>query len=137
MTVGPSYESMAECKFLRKAIGGDTVGMSTVPEVITAKYCGMKILCLSLVTNKVVIEKQKDTKHATHEEVLEAAQEAGKHVQAIVEKCLTQKRIGAYIQNLPEAPFPPAAPPLFSQGFVTTLVCAGAMFGAAIFRARQ
>jgi purine-nucleoside phosphorylase len=134
-TVGPSYESIAECRFLRNSIGGDCVGMSTVPEVITAKYVGMKILCLSLVTNKVVTEKKKDTKHATHEEVLEAATTAGKHVQAIVESCLTQGKIGAYLKDLPEAPTPPPEQPLLNKSFVTSLVCAGAMFALAALKA--
>lgn len=49
---GPAYETPTEARFLR-SIGVDTVGMSTVPEIIAAKHCGMKILGLSLVTNKV------------------------------------------------------------------------------------
>lgn len=48
---GPTYETKAECRFLR-SVGGDAVGMSTIPEVIAAKHCGMKILGLSLITNK-------------------------------------------------------------------------------------
>ena len=48
---GPTYETRAECRFLR-SVGGDAVGMSTIPEVIAAKHCGMKILGLSLITNK-------------------------------------------------------------------------------------
>ena len=50
-TSGPTYETKTECRFLR-SIGGDAVGMSTIPEVIAAKHCGMKILGLSLITNK-------------------------------------------------------------------------------------
>ena len=56
---GPSYESRAECKFLR-SIGGDMVGMSTIPEIIAAKHVGMKIVGLSLITNAVVVENSKD-----------------------------------------------------------------------------
>ena len=52
---GPMYESKAECRFLR-SVGGDSVGMSTVPEIVAAHHSGMKVVCLSLITNKVVIK---------------------------------------------------------------------------------
>ncbi|MDR2687940.1 MAG: purine-nucleoside phosphorylase [Oscillospiraceae bacterium] len=47
---GPSYETPAEIRAFR-ALGADAVGMSTVPEVICARHCGMDILGLSLITN--------------------------------------------------------------------------------------
>ena len=47
---GPSYETRAEYRAFRK-IGGDCVGMSTVPEVLTAAACGMRVLGLSTITN--------------------------------------------------------------------------------------
>ena len=40
---GPSYETAAECRMMR-SWGGDSVGMSTAPEVVVARHCGMKIL---------------------------------------------------------------------------------------------
>jgi purine-nucleoside phosphorylase len=47
---GPSFETPAEIRFLR-AIGADLVGMSTVPEVIAARYLGLEVLAISCVTN--------------------------------------------------------------------------------------
>merc|ERR1719162_2260660 len=51
---GPSYEAPTEAKFLR-TIGVDAVGMSTIPEIVTAHHCGMKVIGLSLITNKVIM----------------------------------------------------------------------------------
>jgi len=46
---GPNYETRAEYRFFRKI--GDAVGMSTVPEALTAAACGMSVLALSTITN--------------------------------------------------------------------------------------
>jgi purine-nucleoside phosphorylase len=48
---GPNYETRAEYRFFRK-IGADVIGMSTVPEVIVAAQVGLRVLALSVVTNR-------------------------------------------------------------------------------------
>ncbi|XP_074895497.1 purine nucleoside phosphorylase-like [Buteo buteo] len=68
LQAGPSYETIAECRALQ-ALGGDAVGMSTVPEVIVARHCGLRVLGISLITNKVVMNYNSQEK-ANHEEVL-------------------------------------------------------------------
>ena len=47
---GPSFETRAECQMFR-SWGADLVGMSTVPEVIAAVHCGLKVFAVSVVTN--------------------------------------------------------------------------------------
>ncbi|KAA1471987.1 inosine guanosine and xanthosine phosphorylase family protein [Dentipellis sp. KUC8613] len=72
---GPTYETPAEGRFLRAA-GGDVVGMSTIPEVVTARDEGLNVLVLSLVTNKVVIP---DSYRSVREEV--EAEIAGQNIE--------------------------------------------------------
>jgi len=77
---GPNYETRAELRFLRK-IGGDVVGMSTVPEVLVAVHAGLRVLAISTVTN----ECRPDTPTATSgEEVVVIGASAEHKVRAIV-----------------------------------------------------
>ena len=95
---GPMYESRAECRFLR-TLGGDAVGMSTIPEVVAAHHCNMQVLCLSLITNKVIMQGDEGPV-ATHAEVLEAVEKRSVEMQALV------KQIVAVLQrkHLPDLP---------------------------------
>jgi purine-nucleoside phosphorylase len=67
---GPSYETPAEIRYLR-TIGADTVGMSTVPEVIVARHSDMRVLAISCVTN---LAAGISDKPINHEEVLETGE---------------------------------------------------------------
>ena len=65
---GPSFETPADLRFLR-GIGADSVGMSTVPEVIVARHARIRVLGLSGISNKANLDGDTTT---THEEVLQA-----------------------------------------------------------------
>ena len=49
-STGPTYETPAEVRFYR-AVGADLLGMSTIPEVIVARHCGIRVFGMSVVTN--------------------------------------------------------------------------------------
>ena len=92
---GPTFETRAEYKWLH-IIGGDLVGMSTVPEVIVAIHSGMKVFGASIVTDLGIRDEMNTI---THEEVLQAANEAAPKLanlvfkinNAIAKKTLTKK----------------------------------------------
>ncbi|CAJ1057503.1 purine nucleoside phosphorylase 6 [Xyrichtys novacula] len=88
MLAGPTYETIAECKVLQ-TLGADAVGMSTVPEVVVARHCGLRVLGLSLITNKVVIDYDSGEK-ANHEEVLETTKRRTKDLQKLVSHLVTK-----------------------------------------------
>ncbi|MCL5036135.1 MAG: purine-nucleoside phosphorylase [Chloroflexi bacterium] len=67
---GPSYETPAEVRYMR-TLGVDAIGMSTVPEVITARHAGIKVMGISCITNAIL--KKEGTTPVTHEEVLEVS----------------------------------------------------------------
>lgn len=80
---GPSYETPAEVRMLR-TMGADSVGMSTVLEAIAARWAGLELVGVSLVTNPgagVVTGEP-----LSHEEVLAAGAEAGPRFTALVRR---------------------------------------------------
>lgn len=78
--LGPAYETPAEIRAY-KAQGADVVGMSTVPEAVFAKACGMKIAGLSLVTNLAAGIAMRPLDHA---EVVAAGEAARSGMKAII-----------------------------------------------------
>lgn len=77
---GPHYETPAEVHFL-KAIGGDIVGMSTIPEVIMAAALKIKVVAFSLVTNIAADSNE----HPNHKSVLKVAkQKESEFIQLLV-----------------------------------------------------
>ena len=81
---GPQYETPAEVRMAR-LLGGDAVGMSTAPEVITAGHCGMRVLGLTLVSNMAAGVLPQSL---SEEEVLEAAAAARDRFSGLLLACL-------------------------------------------------
>ena len=83
---GPQYETPAEVRAAR-LLGTDAVGMSTVPEAITATHCGMDVLGFTLCTNMAagVLDQP-----LSGEEVIAAGQAAGPRFSALVKACLAR-----------------------------------------------
>jgi len=81
---GPSYETPAEIAMLR-TLGADIVGMSTVPEAIVARHCGLEVLAFALVTNAAAGVTGAPI---SHEEVLAAGREAVPRLGGLIEAVL-------------------------------------------------
>uniref|UniRef100_A0AAR2J114 purine-nucleoside phosphorylase n=1 Tax=Pygocentrus nattereri TaxID=42514 RepID=A0AAR2J114_PYGNA len=82
MVSGPNFETIAEARMLH-ILGSDSVGMSTVPEVTVAKHCGLRVLGLSLITNKVSLDYSREEK-VNHEEVLHISKMRAEMLQKVL-----------------------------------------------------
>ncbi len=71
---GPTFETQAEYEYIG-IIGGDATGMSTVPEVIVARHCGIEVFGVSVITNCGLSDQIGD-----HEDVQKVAGEAAVHL---------------------------------------------------------
>jgi len=83
-TSGPTFETPAEYKYFR-IIGGDVVGMSTVPEVIVARHCGITCFGVSIITDSGV---PGEIVEISHEEVQVVAQQAEPKMTKIISELI-------------------------------------------------
>lgn len=73
MLGGPNFETVAELRMLRTC-GVDAVGMSTIPEVLVACHCGVRVFAFSLITNECIFDED-NPDEPNHEEVMKKANE--------------------------------------------------------------
>ena len=85
-TQGPTFETPAEYKMFH-ILGADAVGMSTVPEVIVANHCGIKVFGVSVITDLGVEGKIVEV---SHEEVQKAADEAQPRMTTIMREMINR-----------------------------------------------
>ena len=86
MTAGPNFETPAEIRMFR-VLGADAVGMSTVPEVLAARHCGMRVAGVSCITNYAAgISKTP----LSHEEVFETANRVQKQFVQLIDGFIAQ-----------------------------------------------
>ena len=84
--LGPNYETRAEYRWLRTL--GDVVGMSTVPEVLTAGELGLPVVAFSMVTN---VFRPDDAQPTSSEEVIHAASNAEPNLRRLVTRLLIER----------------------------------------------
>ncbi len=83
-TTGPTFETPAEYRFFR-IIGADAVGMSTVPEVITARHMNVPVFAVSIITDLGVEGK---IEYTTHESVRQAAEHSEEKMTRIMKELI-------------------------------------------------
>ncbi|MBT3500989.1 MAG: purine-nucleoside phosphorylase [Candidatus Marinimicrobia bacterium] len=81
---GPSFETPAEIR-AAKLLGADAVGMSTVPEVILARFYGLKVAAISIITNMAA---GMSDEHLTHAHSIENAKKATNDIQTLLSEFL-------------------------------------------------
>ena len=83
---GPTYETPAEIRALR-TLGADAVGMSTVPEAVVARHCGLKCIGITCITNMAAgIKNEK----LTHEDVKETALKVESNFKQVIKELIKE-----------------------------------------------
>ena len=82
--LGPSFETPAEVRMIR-GLGADAVGMSTVPECILARHCGLKVTATAVITNLGVGMSDDPV---DHDQTLSAAKTAGEDLARLISRWL-------------------------------------------------
>lgn len=83
-TQGPTFETPAEYRAYR-ILGADAVGMSTVPEVIVARHCDIKVFGISVITNMGISDQPEI---ASHEEVQEVGNSVQPRIKLLIKKMI-------------------------------------------------
>ncbi|MCS1408974.1 MAG: Purine nucleoside phosphorylase 1 [Verrucomicrobia subdivision 3 bacterium] len=77
---GPSFETPAEIRMFER-LGGDLIGMSTVPEAVASRQCGLEVAALAFITNLAAGRSHREIRH---EEVLEVLSDAGDRLAKLI-----------------------------------------------------
>ncbi len=83
-TQGPTFETPSEYRMFHR-LGADAVGMSTVPEVIVARHCGIRVFGISVITDLGLGDAVAEV---SHEEVQEAAHAAQPHMTTLIRELI-------------------------------------------------
>ena len=87
-STGPTYETPAEVRFY-KMIGADALGMSTIPEVIVARHCGLRVFGMSVITNKSNFDNANKTLN-DGEDVVKAADAAADRLSTLFRRIISE-----------------------------------------------